>query len=217
MLEDALFRLLALVEQVGVWLSILAWISVAAAAVVMAYVLRNEKRGAVWAAAAIVGAVALGANLADYFVTLYLTPDLSLEANPLWRNMVKDFGLHVAKWYGLTGKILVSILAGQMFAFYLSNRERLFPDRATSLVEFLRGMGNRSKTLRERLVALITVFAFFFAGVQPLFLYIAYLNWTEAPARLPSVPVAIMLYTVTLAIVFVATTYQDWVRHPSKA
>jgi hypothetical protein len=38
--------------------------------------------GPVWAAAP-VGAVALVANLADYSVTLYASPDLLLEANPL--------------------------------------------------------------------------------------------------------------------------------------
>jgi hypothetical protein len=127
MLEDELFRLLSTIERIGVWLSILAWVTVAGGAVAMAYVLRHETRRAVWTAAAIVGIVALLANLTDYFVTLYRSPDLALEANPLWRNIVDSFGLLVAKWYGLTGKFLVSVLAGQMFAFLLVESGETLP------------------------------------------------------------------------------------------
>jgi len=214
MLEERLLRLLASIEQVGVWLSILAWISAAAGAVVMAYVLRNEKRRAMWVPAVIVGAVALVANLADYVITLHVTPDLALEANPLGRNVVEHFGLCAAKWYGLTGKILVSIIAGQMFAYYLANRERLFPTQAGSFPEFLIRMGNRSTTVRERLLASFTVFCFFFAGVQIFPFYIAYLNWlVYSPFRnsLPSVPVALFLLLGSLAIAFVAVTYRGFV------
>ncbi|MFQ5847977.1 MAG: hypothetical protein ACE5IQ_09975 [Candidatus Methylomirabilales bacterium] len=213
MAEDQLLRLLAMIEQAGVWLSVLAWFSVAGGTAAMSYVLRTEKRRGVWVAAGIVGGVALVANLADYVVTLYRTPNLGLEANPLWHNVVEHFGVWVAKWYGLTGKIFVSILAGQMFAFYLANRKRLFPVRAGSLTEFLFRIGNRSKTLRERLAALFTVFAFFFAGVQLFYFYIAYLNWllhSELRNRLPSVPVALSLLLCALAIAFVAVTYRGF-------
>ncbi len=162
MTEQELLRLMGVIENAGVWLSVLAWFWVAAGAVAMAYVLRNEGRHAVWRAAAIVGVVALVANLGDYFVTLWVTPDLRLEPNPLGRNVLEHFGRQVAKWYGLTGKILVSILAGQMFAFYLGNHERLFPAQARSFPEFLLRMGNRSRTFRARLAAFFTVFSFFF-------------------------------------------------------
>lgn len=117
MLEDELFRLLATIERIGVWLSILAWVTVAGGAVAMAYVLRHEMRRAVWTAAAIVGLVALLANFADYFVTLYRSPDLTLEANPLWRNIVDSFGLQVAKWYGHTGKSLSLCWPGRCSPF----------------------------------------------------------------------------------------------------
>ncbi len=218
MLEDELFRLLSTIERIGVWLSILAWVTVAGGAVAMAYVLRHETRRAVWTAAAIVGIVALLANLTDYFVTLYRSPDLALEANPLWRNIVDSFGLLVAKWYGLTGKFLVSVLAGQMFAFYLSNQERLFPVRAASFPQFLLRMGNRSRTLRERFVGLFTVFAFFFAGIQLLYVYIAYLNWhgdQEQLNYLPSFPLAIILLLVLLAVAFVSVTYRSFGAKPA--
>ncbi len=214
MTEEGLLSLLAVIEGVGVWLSVLAWFTVAGGAVAMVYILRTEKRRVVWVAAAIVGAVALLANMADYVVTLYRTPDLGLEMNPLWRNVVDHFGLVVAKWYGLTGKIFVSIVAGQMFAFYLANRERLFPVEARSLPQFLLRMGNRSKTLRERFVALFTIFCFFFAGIQLFYFYIAYLNWlvhSELRNHLPSVPVALFLLLLSLTIAFVGLTYRGFV------
>ncbi len=214
MTEEGLLSLLAVIEQAGVWLSVLAWFTVAGGAVAMVYILRTEKRRVVWVAAAIVGAVALLANMADYVVTLYRTPDLGLEMNPLWRNVVDHFGLVVAKWYGLTGKIFVSIVAGQMFAFYLANRERLFPVEARSLLQFLLRMGNRSKTLRELFVALFTIFCFFFAGIQLFYFYIAYLNWlvhSELRNHLPSVPVALFLLLLSLTIAFVGLTYRGFV------
>lgn len=219
MTEEGLLSLLAVIEGVGVWLSVLAWFTVAGGAVAMCYVLRHERRRAIWVAAAIVGVVALVANMADYVVTLYRTPDLGLEANPLGRNVVKHFGLEMAKWYGLTGKIFVSILAGQMFAFYLANRERLFPVQAGSLTEFILRMGNRSNTLRERLVASFTIFCFFFAGVQLFYFYIAYLNWlvhSELRNNLPSVLVALFLVLLSLIIAFVGLTYRGFaVRSPA--
>jgi uncharacterized protein with PQ loop repeat len=218
MTEERLLSLLAVIEGVGVWLSVLAWFTVAGGAVAMFYVLRHERRRAVWVTAAIVGGVALVANMADYVVTLYRTPDLGLEANPLWHNVVEYFGLEMAKWYGLTGKIFVSILAGQMFAFYQANRERLFPVQAGSLTEFLFRMGNRSNTLRERLVASFTIFCFFFAGVQLFYFYIAYLNWlihSELRNHLPSVPVALFLLLLSLILAFVGLTYRGFaVRSP---
>ena len=97
MLEEELYGLLAWIEEAGLWLSVLAWLTVAAGATVMAYVLRRERRRAIWLAEVIVGAVALAANLADYVVTLFRSPDLSLEANPLWSIVVNQWGLGPAK------------------------------------------------------------------------------------------------------------------------
>lgn len=213
MLEEGLFRLLEAVERLGLNLSVVAWLSIAAATVVMGYVLRRVRQPRIWAAAAIVTAVALAGNLADYFVTLHRSPDLSWEANPIWRNVIDAWGLRAAKWYGLSGKILVSIVAGQMWAFYLSNQKRLFPDNARSLAEFLRRMGNRSETRGQRIVALFTLLSFFFAGVQLLYFYIAYLNWIEDPelaGRLPSAPVAILILLLALAAAFTAHAYRDF-------
>jgi len=208
--EDSLFRLLAWVESLGVWLAVVAWLAVALGCTAMAYLLRNE-RVAIWRRASLVGIVALAANLADYFVTLRHSPDLAFEANPLWRNVVDHFGLRTAKWYGLTGKLLVSVLAAQMFAFYLSRRETIYPAQARSLLDFLLRMGSRARTFRERMLGLFTIFAFFFAWMNVFYVYIAYTNSLdnlEVLEQLPSIPVSILIFVTTLAIAFSLTTYR---------
>ena len=214
MAGDLLFRLLALLERLGVWLAVVAWLAVALGAAAMAFVLRNEKV-TIWRRASLVGILALAANLADYFVTLQRSPDLTFEANPLWRNVVDHFGLRIAKWYGLTGKIFVSVLAAQMFAFYLSRRETIYPAHARSLLHFLMRMGSRARTFRERLLGLFTIFAFFFAWMNAFYLYIAYMNSLDNPDvldKLPSVPVSILILVATLAIAFSLTTYRAFRR-----
>ena len=199
-----------MLERLGVGLSIAAWCAVAVGVAAMTFAMRRERRTGIWVAAATVAGVSLVANLADYLITLARSPDLALESNPVWRGVIDHFGLEVAKWYGLTGKILVSVLAGQMFAFYLSNVDRLFPSEACSLPGFLRQMGDRSRNVRERLLALFTLFAFFFAGIQLFYFYIAYWNSLENPAdldRLPSVPAAVSIMIALLSIAFAAVTY----------
>jgi hypothetical protein len=208
--EDLLFRLLALLERLGVWLAVVAWLAIVLGVVAMAYVLRNE-RVSIWRRASLVGILALAANLADYFVTLQRSPDLTFEANPLWRNVVDHFGLRIAKWYGLSGKVFVSVLAAQMFAFYLSRRETIYPSQARSLLHFLMRMGSRARTFRERLLGLFTIFAFFFAWVNVFYFYIAYTNSLNNPdmlEKLPSVPVSILILVALLAIAFSLTTYR---------
>ena len=218
MFEEELFRLLSVLEGLGLWPSVVAWLVVASGCAIMTVALRGERRQSVWVPAAIVGTVALGANLTDYFVTLVLSPDLAAEANPLWRNVADQWGLRAAKWYGLTGKILVSWLAGQMFAFFLANLSRLYPSRARSLGQFLLRMGDRSKTRRDRGLALFTLFAFFFSGIQLLYFYIAFLNWLDGSLlldRLPSIPLAIVLLLLAIATAFALVSYRAFLRDDS--
>jgi len=218
--DEVLLDLMGFVERFGVWLSLAAWATVAGAVVAMAVALRRERRLRIWSFAVGVAVVALAANLVDYAVTLSRSPDLALEANPLWRNVVDSYGIELAKLYGVTGKILVSALAGLMFAFYLSNIERLYPRRAGSIVEFARRLGERSKTPGERALALFTLFAFLFSGIQLLYFYIAYLNGIEDPARfdrLPSVTAAIAALIGLLVAFFLVLTYRNFRRSPSAA
>jgi hypothetical protein len=213
MAEELLFRLLKLLEWFGVWLSVLAWFTVSGGAAAMAWALRRVGDRRIWGWAAAMFAAALVANLADYFVTLHRSPDLSWEANPLWRNVVDTYGLTVAKWYGFTGKIFVSLLAGEFLAYYLAHRDRLYPECAGSLGEFLRRMGGRARTLGERGLAMFTVFSFFFAGVNLLYFYVAYVNWledAETYAYLPPFPLVVLAFVVALAVAFVGLTYRGF-------
>ena len=209
-MEEQLFQILSLVQRLGVGLPLVAWVTIAGGVAGMAYVLRKHLRDSVGRGAAIFGVLAMAANLADYYATLYRNPDLTWEANPLWRNVIDRFGLTVALWYGLTGKLLVSVLAGQLFGFYLTNRERLFPLQARSLGNFVAHIGSCARTSRDRLLAAFTLFAFFFAGINLLYFYIAYVNWVDDPELLnllPSAPVAIMLVLIVLTITFIGDLY----------
>src|SRR3954464_2137767 len=216
MADELLARLLTWIESWGVWLSWLAWATVFFGAIAMLRATRGVRGWKIWTAALVVTVLGVVAHMADYVITLERSPDLALEMNPLWRNVVQHYGLGVAKWYGLTGKLLVSLLAGQMTAFYLGERARLFPrDSGLGLGGFLSHMGERSASWRERSAALFTIFAFFFAGLTFFYFYIAYQNSITDPAqldRLPSTPVAVLLYVVALSAAFLAITYRAYAR-----
>lgn len=219
--DDLLVRVLAWVESWGVWLSWLAWAAVFLGALAMWRATRDVRGWPIWTAAFVVTVLAIAAHMADYVITLRRSPDLALELNPLWRNIVLHYGLGVAKWYGLTGKLLVSVLSGQMTAFYLGNRSRLYPS-ASGLGPrgFVAGLGERSATWCDRGAALFTVFAFFFAGLTFFYFYIAHQNSITDPAqldRLPSTPVAVLLYVVALAFAFVTLTYRAYAASPIAA
>ena len=221
MTDDALVKLLHWIQTWGVWLSWLAWATVFFGALAMWRATRAVRGRGVWTAAFVVTALAMVAHLADYVITLRQSPDLALELNPLWRNIVERYGIGVAKWYGLTGKLLVSVLAGQMTAFYLGNRGRLFA-RAAGLgsLGFLAHMGERSRTWRDRAAALFTIFAFFFAGLTFFYFYIAYQNSLTDPAaldRLPSTPMAVLIYVVVLCAAFLVLTYRAYRQAPAVA
>ena len=215
MADQLLERVLRFIESWGVWLSWLAWLTVFFGALAMVWFTRSAwRRRDIWPKALLIAVVAVLAHLADYIVTLYRSPDLSLELNPLWRNVVAHYGLTMAKWYGLTGKLLVSAIAGEMAAFYLANRQQLFPvDQGKNPGAFLRAMGNRSSRVGERLRNLFTIFAFFFAGLTFFYFYIAFQNWIIDPAiieRLPSTPAAVGGYVVLLTVAFAVLTYRAY-------
>jgi len=213
MSADIFYNFLQLIQRLGIWLSILAWISVCIGTIIMVYILRQERRISFWFPAIVITVIALIANLSDFVVTLHISPDLDLEANPIWRNVVDSYGLTVALWYGFTGKIFVSALAGLMYGFYLKNRHYLFPIKANSLLEFIRRMGNNCHTVKERFIGLFSVFCFFFAFIQLFYFYISYLNW-QAPFRSGSdflwlfIPLMMMLLLITIG--FLIFTYQSF-------
>ena len=211
---DLLFWTFDQVEKLGLPLAVAAWVTVFGGAIAMGLFLRRRpvSRGQ-WLAAIVVGAVALAAHLADYFVTLRISPDLALEANPIWRIVVDNLGLAIARWYGLTGKILVSILSAQLFAYYLSERARLFPARAYGVLDFIRGFGGTAPRRFGISTAALAFFAFLFAMLGPYFFYIAFMNSIgdsneELYASLPSPPVTIVVYLMFLLAAFFAESWR---------
>ncbi len=205
-LLDASFEV---VQRFGVPLAVLAWVTVFGASVAMALVLRHIPLRPVLVRASIIGALGLLAHLLDYFVTLDITPDLSLEANPLWRVIIDSFGLTLAKVYGLSGKVLLSVVSFELFAWHLSHRATLFPPSASSFGEFVRGLGVGA----PRLGNVRSFFAFAFALFGPYFFYITALNLAgdRAPdiaEQLPSPPVAIALYFSGVIAAYFGTMYR---------
>jgi len=217
MSNRTLIESMSIVEQLGVGLPLLAWVSVVFAVGAMSFALRHERRVAVYTAGAGVAVLALAAHLADYLVTLHRSPDLALASNVLWRATVDGFGLEAAKVYGLSGRILISILAGQMFAFYLSNARRLYPRRARSFLEFALRLGNRAGTARQRGLAVLTWSAFLFAGMQAQCFYVALFNAVDDPARagrMPSVPAVTVALLLLLSAACLTLTYATFRARP---
>jgi len=221
MSDRTLIESISVVEQLGVGLPLLAWVGVVLAVGAMSFALRHERRVAVYAAGAGAAVLAFAGHLADYLVTLHRSPDPSLAANALWRATVDGFGIEAAKVYGLSGRILVSILAGQMFAFYLANARRLYPRRAGSFLEFALRLGNRARTASQRALAVLTWSAFLFAGMQARCFYVALVNAIDDPARadrMPSVPavtVALLLALSASCLILTYATFRACPRTPT--
>jgi hypothetical protein len=211
MINSLFYNLLEIIERIGIWLSITALLTVFIGTVIMIYVNRNERRKAVWIPSSIIGIIATTANFLDFAVTLHISPDLTLEANPIWRNVVDNWGLTIAVWYGFTGKLFVSALSVLMFAFYIRNRDVLFPKNANSLFKFIKHMGNVSQTIKQRIKSIFTVFSFFFACIQPFYFYIAYLNWNvnSGPrSELIFFFIPLIITLLLIAIIFIFLTYR---------
>ena len=103
----ALYQLLDFLVVFGLPLSILAWLSAFFVSTGMVVVLRRRSLQERWKSSAAVGCLALTAQLLDYYVTLAASPDLALEANPLWRIVADKMGLKIALW------MVPSIVASQ--------------------------------------------------------------------------------------------------------
>ena len=199
------------VEKLGWPLVILPWCSVFFGFIAMIFVLKKHSMKGRWLPSFIVGGVALAGHLLDYFVTIRVCPTLSAEANPIWNVVVEKLGLGIAKWYGFTGKVLLSFLSFQFFAYFLIQRRKLLPKHAKSFVEFWNRFGMREgrKTLL-RFGNIVNFFSFLFALSGPFYFYIAFLNSIsseELYMNLPSMPVAGLAYFVALVFVYFIGNY----------
>jgi hypothetical protein len=206
----------AFVERLGLPLAILAWATVFFGAAGMAGVLRRHSLRACLLPALGVGAFALFAHALDYWVTLRMSPSLAMEANPIWRIVIDAFGLRLALAYGLSGKLLLSVLSFECFAYYLVQRERLYPTGAGGLRSFWGAYGRTSSGYEAvRWANLVNFFCFGFALLSPFVAYVALLNGlVNHPAylRLPSMPTALVLYVGALTAGYPLVTYRAFRR-----
>ena len=172
-----------------------------------------------WVPAAAVGTVSLCAHLLDYAVTLRMSPTLGAEGNPIWRIAIDHFGLPIAKVYGLTGKILLAVLAFEFFALYLIQRAQLFPDHAEGSQSFWRGFGSAdSGHSLVRWRNLVNFFGFSFALLGPFFFYVAFMNGlieSSIYLRLPAMPLVLALYLGVIVVAYFFTTYRAYARRAS--
>jgi hypothetical protein len=209
--EELLDRAFELTERLGLPLVVAAWGTVFLGAVVMAAVLRRRDTRGCWGAALTVGAVGLAAHLLDFAMTLHITPDLSLEANPIWRLALAQLGLAGAKAYGLTGKLLVSVLSAQLFAWYLAQRAELFPPSASGFTHFVRELGRGAAYAGN----VRSFFSFSFALFGPYFFYVTLLNLTgdtQWADVLPGPIPAILVYFVGVGAAYFALTWRAFKR-----
>lgn len=200
------------VERLGLPLAIAAWVAVFAGAIGMAIVLRPVRARGVWVPALAVGITALTAHLLDFTVTLQMSPDLEAEANPIWRIVIDAWGLPAAKLYGFTGKLLLAILSFELFAYYLAQREGLFPDGAEGFSSFWRNFGAgcpASRLVRWQNLASFSAYSFSLLG--PFFFYVAFLNSLSNNTlylRFPSMPMALAGYLSALTASYFLVTYR---------
>lgn len=194
-------------------LSVLAWLTCLAACLLAAAALRGRAGALLSPAALAVGALALASHAADLGVTLAVSPDLALETNPIWRPVIDGWGLPIARAYGLTGKLMVSVLSWQLYALYLAQREGLYPRPGLSFIGFLGSCGTSSGAVSWRRLASLGAYVFGLSG--PIFLYAALLNSLveAAPAlheSLPGFGVAVSLYAAVVTLSHPVASYRTY-------
>ena len=211
-LHELLDWIFEMIEPFGASVAVIAWVTVFTECLGLAALLMRRPIRQVWRPALAVGGASLLAHVLDYAVTLRVSPDLGIEANPLWRIVIERWGLGPAKIYGLSGKVLLAVLSFELFAFYLLQRTSLFPESAASFADFWRHFGARrgpGGPVDWKRVA--SFFSYSFALVGPFFFYVALLNsLAESPAynRLPAMPIVLGLYLAATTASYLVLTYR---------
>jgi len=207
----ALDRIFELVGRLGFPLIVAAWLITAITVAVMVRVLKRTRLSDVLLPSLIVGFLSLAAHLLDYAGTLRISPDLAVEANPIWRIVVERLGLTVARWYGLTGKIMLSVLSFEFFVYYLTGRSRLLPETARGFSDFWKKYGQRSGSGTR----LANFFAFLLSLIGPFCFYIALLNALSDSRyydRMPAMPIALIAYLMVLVVLYLVGNFVSWRR-----
>lgn len=205
-------KILSYVAQLGLPLSIAAWFSVFIASIALAFVLKRHSLRGRLRTPIIIGIISLIAHLSDYLFTLKMSPNLSLEANPIAVIVLERMGVAFTKWYGLTGKIMLAILSFECYAFYLIKRETLFPEKATGFISFWRNFGRKgSKAKSVRISNLLNLFLYLFALSGPFCFYIAFLSSIiDKPLyeKMPSALAMIIPYVLILTAFYFIDNYR---------
>jgi len=207
--NEAIEKIFILVGRLGFPLTVAAWLMVFGFCIGMALVITKRLPRTVVISSLIVGGLSLAAHLFDYFGTLRITPDLAVEGNPIWRIVVERLGLPVARWYGLTGKIMLAVLSFEFFAYYLSGRARLLPSTARDFTDFWKKYGENAGPGTR----IANFFAFLFALIGPFCFYIALLNAlsnSELYIRIPAMPIMLAAYIIILASIYLVGNYLSW-------
>ncbi len=202
--------MLHIVAKFGIVVIIAAWLSVFVMAVVMIFVLRHHSMQGIWLRSTLAGSLSLFAHMLDFFTTLKVSPDLAFEANPIWCLVVGNMGLTLAHWYGFTGKLLLSVLSFQFFAYYLLQRKSLLPEHTSNFLSFWQNFGLKKHGRGLSFANLKNFFAFLFALIGPFCFYIAFLNSItsdELYLRLPPMPLMLAFYILILTFVYVFGNY----------
>ena len=202
---DVLFRAYDLVERIGAPVAIAAWLTVFLGSIGMAWALRRHALRPHLGRAIVLGLVTMAAHASDIGTTLYVSPDLALEGNPIWLVVVERWGLGFALAYGATGKFLLGVLNVEMYLWYRVTRHGLFPAEASGFREFARRLGDGVPArfgVRWRRIASLFAYVFGYLGVWSF--YVAFQNLmggtNEAVyAKLPPPPVVIVAGLLVLA------------------
>ena len=134
------------------------------------------------------------------------------EINPIWRIIIDNYGLQMAKIYGLTGKILLSILSFEFFAYYLIQRERLLPENRSSFFSFWGRFGSlKGKRSTARFSNMANLFSFVFALLGPFYFYVALMNSMINDllySRFPPMSIMLLIYLAIAIIAYFVMTYR---------
>ena len=205
---DLLFLAFDLVEKIGWPIAVAAWVTVFGGSLALLLPIRRVNWRPHWKAALVVFLVSELAHVSDIVVTFIVSPDLEIEANPIWLIVIDRWGLTFALWYGLTGKLLVGVLNAELYLWYRATRASLFPAEARSLGEFARRLGeNAPKRFGVAWGRVFSLFAWIFGLFGVYSFYVAFLNYVggfhlEYYESFPSPVTAIGFYLAVLSVLY---------------
>lgn len=213
---ELLFAAFDLVERIGWPIAVAAWLTVFAGALGMALLLRRYPLRAHALPAVVLGVVTTAAHASDLAMTLHVTPDLTLEGNPIWLIVVDRWGLPFAMVYGFTGKALVGVLNVEMYLWYRATRERLYPREAPTLRAFVRTFGrDAGRVFGVAWLRIASLFSYLFGYLGVWSFWVAFQNWaggTDADLydALPSPPVVVTAGLLVLAVAYYVESFADF-------